>query len=265
MELFVKDAADSSSESSSKESDEDEDDKEPSAISKLRYLTDDRSDLVGKLRVIAVAVSSLGSSARYLRADVWKGGMNEDTYEAEQLETCVQETLRETYGLADPLKSRISTAVRKQMHRLQYGSLHRQDMTYKKESELSRQGQKTPLRSYPVSNTSTTPSAAQANQKAQVSVRSRRASHLEAIGKTRLNRMSGGDQLMFQNWIPPPPEVKTGLKYFDCPYCGMILPRKKAEQGDKWRYYYRKPQLLDLQTNNVPESTSFRISAHLFA
>lgn len=234
-----------SSESSSDEGEE------LSTASQLRYLLENISDLVEKLVKISVAIRKSGLKARNLRADAWEDKDEDGLDTTDNFEKSLSLILEKRYGLTGPLNLRICAALGKQKHRIKYWKLHQEKLSFGKEFDRTDQDRQLHGASRHLTETSGTHREISQHVKVAQSHATRLTKHTEATAYTKIDfdqkpiassapiSTISSNSYALKATIPKPPFVVPGMKYFQCPYCCILLSREKADSIAKWRYEVR--------------------------
>ncbi len=230
-----------SSESSS------DDEEEMTPASELRYRLENISDIVQKLVKIAVAIRKSGLKARNLRADAWEDKDEDGLNRTDLFEQSFRLILEKRYGLTDPLRSRICVAVCRQKHRIKYRRAHQEHLSFRQEFELTHQERQLHAAPQTLFPTSEIYTEIKEGVKFAQSRATQLSRHTEATKYTKIeseqrslasgapsSRISSNSHTL-KATIPEPPLVKPGMRYFQCPYCCILVPREKAESIRKWR------------------------------
>jgi hypothetical protein len=219
-----------------------------SAALQLQYRLENTSDLVEKLVKISVAIRKSSSKARNLRADAWEEKEEDGFNTVDLFEKSFLLILEKRYGLTDPLKSRICAAVCTQKHRMKYRQAHQEILHFGAEFDLSHQERQPHFASPPLVETSGTNTEMKGRIETAQSYTNRLTLYTEATKYTKVNLDQtylasaahisniSSNSYAVKATIPKPPPMRPGMKYFQCPYCCILIPREKADSITKWRY-----------------------------
>ncbi|KAF7504453.1 hypothetical protein GJ744_002190 [Endocarpon pusillum] len=246
-----------SSESSESEPDA-ESSPQSSSTYELRARLEDIAELVNKLVKLSIAIRASGVRSRWLRATTyqhWEDGVNEsEIFERIYL----PQVLRLRFGLKDPILRRLCGAISNRRRLFLYQRRHEQTLAYGADAlelrrtqrqsphlgALSKAGseasfpkspqQKVDLFTCDTAGNSLLQPPTKATTFRQVALDTANKSSI-ASGSKRASNLEGVE-------IPPPPTVGVRARHFQCPYCCLLVPRKKAELP-RWRQHV----LADLQ------------------
>ena len=248
---------DLSSESSESEPDA-ESPPQSSSTYELRARLEDIAELVNKLIKLSIAIRASGVRNRSLRATTyqhWEDGVNEsEIFEKMYL----PQVLRLRFGLKDPILQRLCRAISNRRRLFLYQRRHQQNLAYGADAlELRRTQRQSPSLGALNNAGSQASSQKSPEQKADLFLRNiaghsllhppTKATTFRQVAFDTANRssiVSGSKQAsnLDSTEIPPPPTIGVRAKHFQCPYCCLLVPRKKAELS-RWRLVAFAPDI----------------------
>ncbi|KAL9110446.1 MAG: hypothetical protein Q9227_004990 [Pyrenula ochraceoflavens] len=228
-------------------SDDDEEDLNDSQLTvfEIQSRLDHIVDVVNKLSSLARVIQTSGVRSRIFQAANYVHYDNGTNLTKNFEEKYLPDTLRHRYQLTEPLLSRLSRAISLRRRRFMYQLTHQKNLTYGVEVDHASRYMDSPAEH--AVNSTNSPQAGTPARRLAAALRHNQVQS----GTARLTRASAPSSVPLESIVsemivpmskssvetidtPPPPPLEKGAKYFQCPYCCLLVGADKATEA-AWR------------------------------
>lgn len=265
MTLLEPDSPPTSPKSLSSTSDHDSNSDQSWQVPTVGDFLRDISNFIDKLVQVSRAIKESSIQNRSIKAEAyeeWENGPSGKINTSKGFDDFIGALLKHRYSnLHESVRDRLRVAISRCNRRIAYQRTHQSRLLYGTRGDTSKTGGSTKNTLVPAgvpsqllapgSDGSTVPSdqihplqfvtaaPSQLGTNVSASTSSSNFSPLDRDDQSSITSGSSSLRMTTNSYsdLPPPPPLEGNLRYFECPYCCIQLPRKRARRR-AWAYVY---------------------------